>query len=91
MRRCCLSARRELLFRTIRSLIEDALMVVGRIGGDDVERVDPWNLPLDDAMARIYDEYVVHLTIETGCSAPGSPDDRRQRAAQALEAKKSEG
>jgi hypothetical protein len=54
------SARRELLFRTIRSLIEDPLMVVGRIGGDDVEHVDPWNLSLDDAMARIRDDYVVH-------------------------------
>ncbi|WP_123024720.1 hypothetical protein [Mycolicibacterium stellerae] len=55
-----LSARQELLLRTVRSLIDDGQMVVGNIVGGSDERVEPWNLSLDDAMARIYDEYVVH-------------------------------
>lgn len=44
----------------VRSLIDERLMVVGRIVGASDERVEPWDMSLDDAMARIYDEYVVH-------------------------------
>ena len=45
---------------TVRSLIVDGLMVVGHIVGGSDERVEPWNTSLDDAMARIHDDYVVH-------------------------------
>lgn len=55
-----LTARQELLMGAVRSLIDDGLMVVGSIVGGSDERVEPWELSLDDAMARIYDEYVVH-------------------------------
>ena len=87
-----LSARQELLKGTVRSLIDDGLMVVGSIVGGSDERVEPWDMSLDDAMARIDDEYVVHH------------DDRNwvwrtwfaltesgEQAAAALEANKSEG
>ncbi|RDH80166.1 hypothetical protein DVS77_04075 [Mycolicibacterium moriokaense] len=55
-----LSEHQDVLLRTVRLLIDDGLMVVGRIGGETVERVEPWDMSLDDAMARIHDEYVVH-------------------------------
>jgi hypothetical protein len=55
-----LSARQELLMGTVRSLIVDGLMVVGQIDGGSDERVEPWNTSLDDAIARIHDDYVVH-------------------------------
>ncbi|RDH80165.1 hypothetical protein DVS77_04070 [Mycolicibacterium moriokaense] len=55
-----LTAHQKLLMDTIRSLIDDGLMVVGWIGGETAECVEPWDMSLDDAMARIYDEYVVH-------------------------------
>lgn len=45
---------------TVRSLIEDGLMVIGNIEGESDERVEPWDMSLDHAMARIHDEYVVH-------------------------------
>ncbi len=86
------SARRELLFRTVRSLIEDELMVVGRIGGDVVEHVDPWNLSLDDTIARIHDEYVVHYDDQDWVFGIWfALTDSGERAAEALETKKSEG
>jgi hypothetical protein len=55
-----LTARQELITGTVRSLIDDGLIVIGNIDGGSDERVEPWDLSLDDAMARIYDEYVVH-------------------------------
>ena len=55
-----LAARQKLLMDTVRSLIDDGLMVIGNIDGGSDERVEPWDLSLDDAMARICDEYVVH-------------------------------
>jgi hypothetical protein len=55
-----LSGRQDLLESTVRSLIEDGLIVVGDIVGGSDERVEPWELSLDDAMARLHDEYVVH-------------------------------
>jgi hypothetical protein len=86
------SARRELLFRTVRSLIEDELMVVGRIGGDIVEQVDPWELSPDDAIARIHDEYVVHHDDRDWVFGIWfALTDSGEQAAQALEAKKPEG
>jgi hypothetical protein len=54
------STRQDLLMRTVRGLIDDGLMVVGNIVGASDESVEPWNMSLDDAMARIYDEYVVN-------------------------------
>jgi len=86
------SARQELLFRAVRSLIEDELMVVGRIGGDIVERVDRWNLSPDDAIARIYDEYVVHHDDQDWVFGIWfALTDSGKKAAEALERKKSEG
>ena len=55
-----LSARQELLMGTVRSLTVDGLMVVGHIVGGSDERVEPWEMSLDQALARIHDEYVVH-------------------------------
>lgn len=55
-----LPARQDLLLRTVRSLLEDGLMAVGRIGGETEERVDPWDVSLEDAMSQVHDEYVVH-------------------------------
>jgi hypothetical protein len=55
-----LSARQNLLESTVRSLLEDGLMVVGDIVGGSDERVEPWDMSLDDAMARLHDEYVVN-------------------------------
>lgn len=55
-----LAARQKLLMSTVRSLIDDGLMVIGNIDGGSDERVEPWDLSLDDAMARICDEYVVN-------------------------------
>ena len=55
-----LTAQQKLLMSTVRTLIDDGLMVVGHIVGGSDESVEPWDMSLDDAMARIYDEYVVH-------------------------------
>ncbi|WP_164478393.1 hypothetical protein [Mycolicibacterium stellerae] len=54
------STRQQLLLSAVRSLIEHGLIVVGGIVGGSDERVEPWNMSLDVAMARIHDEYVVH-------------------------------
>jgi hypothetical protein len=66
------SARQDLLMRTVRRLIDDGLMVVGNIVGASDERVEPWDMSLDDAMARIYDETSSIMTIKTGSSVGGS-------------------
>ena len=55
-----MSARQELSIAAVRSLIEDGLMVVGEIVGASDERVEPWNMSLDDEMAQIRDDYIVH-------------------------------
>jgi hypothetical protein len=67
-----LSARQHLLESTVRSLIADGLMVVGDIVGGSDERVEPWDMSLDDAMARLHDEYVVHYGNKIGCFVRGS-------------------
>ena len=67
-------------------------MVVGEIVGASDERVEPWNMSLDDAMAQIRDDYIVRH--EDGSWVFGiwfALTERGERAAQALEAKKSEG
>lgn len=45
-----LPARQALLTSVIRSMIDEGLMVVGGIVGGSDERVDPWDMPLADAM-----------------------------------------
>ena len=55
-----LTARQKLLMSAVRTLIDDGQMVVGHIVGGSDESVEPWDMSLDDAMGRIYDEYVVH-------------------------------
>jgi hypothetical protein len=86
-----LPTRQEVLLRTVRSLIGDGLMVVGRIGGEDVECVEPWDLSLDDAMARIHQRYVVqHDDRDWVFGIWFALTERGEQAAQALEARKSE-
>ena len=51
---------KDILMKTVRSLIEDGLLVVGGIVGGSDERVEPWDMSIQDAMARIHEEYVVH-------------------------------
>jgi hypothetical protein len=80
-----LSARQELSIAAVRSLIEDGLMVVGDIVGASDERVEPWNMSLDDAMAQIRDDYIVHH--EDGSWVFGiwfALTDSGERAAEAL-------
>jgi hypothetical protein len=77
--------------RTVRSLIDDGLMVVGNIVGASDERVEPWDMLLDDAMARIHDEYVVHHDDQNWVFRTWfALTARGQQAAEALN-KKSEG
>ncbi len=87
-----LSARQGLLLRTVRSLLEDGLMVVGRIGGETVERVDPWDMSLDDAMSQIHDEYVAHHDDKDWVFGIWfALTERGEKAAATLDGKKSEG
>lgn len=53
-------ARHALILSVVRSLLDDGLVVVGDIVGASDERVEPWDLSIDEAMARIIDSYVVH-------------------------------
>jgi hypothetical protein len=55
-----LPARQALLTSVIRSMIDEGLMVVGGIVGASDERVEPWKLSLDDAMAQLRDDYIVN-------------------------------
>jgi hypothetical protein len=52
-------ARQELTLRTIRSLAEGRLMEIGDLPSDG-SRLIAWNLPLDAAMSRVRERYVVH-------------------------------
>jgi len=51
---------RFLLAELREQLLREGLIVVGHIAGGSDERVEPWNLSLDDTINRIYDDYVVH-------------------------------
>lgn len=53
-------ARQGLALRTIRSLLDDGLMMVGDIVGASDEQVVPWDLTADGAMRRIRDLFVAH-------------------------------
>ncbi|MCV7170127.1 hypothetical protein H7I41_09385 [Mycobacterium manitobense] len=55
-----LAAQQEIVLRSIRTLLDDGLMVVGQIVGGSDERVEPWALTTEDALARIHAGYVVH-------------------------------
>ncbi|MDO3634691.1 hypothetical protein [Mycolicibacterium arseniciresistens] len=55
-----LAAQQEIVLRSIRTLLDGGLMVVGHIVGGADERVEPWPLTTEDALARIHDRYVVH-------------------------------
>ena len=67
-------------------------MVVGQIGGGTDERVEPWDMSLDDAMARIYDEYVVHHDDRDWVFRIWfALTDTGEQAAQVLEARTSKG
>jgi hypothetical protein len=87
-----LSARQRVLLDVIRALLEDELMVVGGIVGGSDEHVDPWDMSLADAMAQSHDCYVVHHDDQGWVFRTWfALTDGGERAAQALEAKKSEG
>ena len=77
-----MSARQELSIAAVRSLIKDGLMVVGEIVGASDERVEPWNMSLDDAMAQIRDDYIVHGSWVFGIWF--ALTERGERAAEAL-------
>lgn len=55
-----LTAQQKIVLRSIRTLLDDGLIVVGQIVGGSDERVEPWALTTEDALARIHDRYVVH-------------------------------
>jgi hypothetical protein len=55
-----LAAQQEIVLRSIRTLLDGGLMVVGQIDGGSDERVEPWPLTTEDALARIHDDYVIH-------------------------------
>ena len=68
-----LAARQKLLMDTVRSLIDDGLMVIGNIDGGSDERVEPWDLSLDDAMAPEFATSTSSITkTGIGYGAPGS-------------------
>lgn len=59
------SARQDLVLRTIRSLLDDGLMKIGDILGASDERVVPWDLTTDAAMDRVRDLFVDHYSERT--------------------------
>jgi hypothetical protein len=76
------SARHDVVLSVIRSLLDDGLMVVGDIVGASDERVEPWRLSVEDAMARIRDSYVVrHESDEWVFTIWFALTDRGQEAA----------
>ena len=87
-----LPARQALLTSVIRSMIDEGLMVVGGIVGGSDERVDPWDMPLADAMAQIHDWHVVHHDDQGWVFGIWfALTEQGERVADALERKKSEG
>jgi hypothetical protein len=54
------TVRQARLMATIGSLLTDGLIVVGDIVGGSDERVEPWNVPLEESMERLHERYVVH-------------------------------
>jgi hypothetical protein len=54
------SAKQDLAVRTVRSLLQDGLMQIGDVSGGDPAKLIPWELSLDDAMARLQDRFVRH-------------------------------
>lgn len=53
-----LSTQQEFLLRAVRSLLDDRLIVVGDIVGGSDERVERWDLTIENVIARIHDRYV---------------------------------
>lgn len=85
-------ARQQLLMATVRSLIEDGLFVVGDIIGASDERVEPWPVPPEAAMARIRNEYVALYDDQNWeYRIWFALTDSGKKVAEALETKKSEG
>jgi hypothetical protein len=86
-----LSARQDLVISAVRSLIEDGLMVMGAIVGGSDERVEPWPMTLDDAMARLREKYVLHYDDQNWVFGVWfALTDSGEQAARALETKGSE-
>jgi hypothetical protein len=54
------NTRQGRLLATIGALLTDGLIVVGDIVGGSDERVEPWNVPLEEVMERLHERYVVH-------------------------------
>jgi uncharacterized protein with GYD domain len=53
------AAQQDLALQTIRSLLEDGLMQIGDLPGPD-GKFPAWELPIDAAMERVYDRFVLH-------------------------------
>ena len=48
-----IAARQAQLTATVASLLTEGLVVIGDIIGASDERVEPWKVPLEEAMARL--------------------------------------
>jgi hypothetical protein len=60
-----LPEQQELVLRAVRSLLDEGLVVVGDIVGGSDERVEPWDLMTEYAVAQIHDRYVDHHDDQT--------------------------
>lgn len=54
-----LAVRQARLMDIIGALLTDGLIVVGDIVGASDERVDPWGVPIEEALKRLHDLYIV--------------------------------
>jgi hypothetical protein len=54
-----ISALQDLALRTIRSLVNDGLMEIGDLPSEG-RKLITWDVPLDEALARISDRFVGH-------------------------------
>jgi hypothetical protein len=87
-----LPAQQDLALQTIRSLAEDGLMEIGDLP-DKGDRIIPWNVSLDAALARISDRFVGHYedTATWGFSVWLGLTDAGERVARKLEGKTATG
>ncbi|WP_319450330.1 MULTISPECIES: hypothetical protein [unclassified Mycobacterium] len=54
------TTRQVRLMATIGSLLTERLLVVGDIVGGSNERVEPWKVPIVQAVARLHERYVTN-------------------------------
>ncbi len=51
----------QLTLAMIRELVQEGLFILGVPRGKNSRGLEPWNLPLDDAMAKIENKYVTNF------------------------------